>query len=160
MDATAAAEQCFSELGQGKFDGVEKALDPMYDEMSKHVMIQKKRLGGNMAIAQAVFSRTQRDKLRKALGPDLVFIVLNMTKECQLKRIQTRHGDGIPKEFLDILVKYAEFCEPADEDEENAYNIAITENMNKEDVMSKVLDVVQNLDKKVILLKKDNLVKD
>ena len=78
----------------GKYDAVEETLNPLYDQMSNHVMIQRKRLGGDMAIAQAVFSRRQRDKLRKIIGPDLVFIVLNMTKECQMKRIQGRHGDS------------------------------------------------------------------
>ena len=42
-------------------------------------------------------SRAQRDLIRNILGPDLVFVVLNMTKECQEKRLHERHGDGIGK---------------------------------------------------------------
>ena len=94
----------------GKFDNVEESLNPMYKHMASHVVMQRKRFGGSMAIAQAVFSRTQRDKLRKIIGPDLVFIVLNMTKECQRKRIKGRHGDTMPDSFLEILYKYAELC--------------------------------------------------
>ena len=132
----------------GKFDNVEEALNPMYKHMANHVVMQRKRFGGSMAIAQAVFSRTQRDKLRKIIGPDLVFIVLNMTKECQRKRIKGRHGDTMPDSFLEILYKYAELCEPAGEDEENAFNLTITEDMSKSDVIQKILEIVNNLDKK------------
>ena len=106
-----------------------------------------------MAIAQAVFSRRQRDKLRKIIGPDLVFIVLNMTKECQMKRIKGRHGDSpMLEEFMRVLVKYAEMCEPAGDDEENAFNVTISEDMSKDDVVKKVLEVVNNLDKKARIL--------
>ena len=106
-----------------------------------------------MAIAQAVFSRRQRDKLRKILGPDLVFIVLNMTKECQMKRIKGRHGDSnMLEEFMRVLMKYAEMCEPAGDDEENAFNVTISEDMSKDDVVKKVLEVVNNLDKKARIL--------
>ena len=127
----------------GKYDAVEETLNPLYDQMSNHVMIQRKRLGGDMAIAQAVFSRKQRDKLRKIIGPDLVFIVLNMTKECQMKRIKGRHGDSpMLEEFMRVLVKYAEMCEPAGDDEENAFNVTISEDMSKDDVVKKVLEVV------------------
>ena len=132
---------------------MEETLNPLYDQMSNHVMIQRKRLGGDMAIAQAVFSRRQRDKLRKIIGPDLVFIVLNMTKECQIKRIQGRHGDsGMLEEFMRVLVKYAEMCEPAGDDEENAFNVTISEDMSKDDVVNKVLEIVNNLDKKARIL--------
>ena len=74
---------------------------------------QRKRLGGNWAIAQAVFSRSQRDFLRKAIGPDLVFIVLNMSTECQFNRVKKRHGDSLGDGMIDILANYAKFCEPA-----------------------------------------------
>ena len=137
----------------GKYDAVEETLNPLYDQMSNHVMIQRKRLGGDMAIAQAVFSRRQRDKLRKIIGPDLVFIVLNMTKECQMKRIKGRHGDSnMLEEFMRVLMKYAEMCEPAGDDEENAFNVTISEDMSKDDVVKKVLEIVNNLDKKARIL--------
>ena len=63
----------FQELINGKMDGIEDELEPMYEEMSKHIALQRKRLGGNMAIAQAVFSRGQRERIGKMIGPDLVF---------------------------------------------------------------------------------------
>ena len=71
---------------KGDFDNVEEKFMPMLDAAAKDIAKQRKRLGGDWAIALACFSRSQREMLRKALGPDLVFIVLNMTNECQRKR--------------------------------------------------------------------------
>ena len=145
VKGTDVAMREFEKMMTGDFDGIEENLQPMYDYMSEHVGKQRKRLGGNMAIAQAVFSRNQRDKIRKILGPDLVFIVLNMTKECQNKRVQKRHGDSLGDDFLQILYRYAELCEPAGEDEENAYNVTIMEGMSPEDVIQKILEIVNKL---------------
>ena len=75
---------------EGKMEEMEVKLEPIYKVMAKAIAKQKERLGGNWAIAQAVFSRNQREFLRKALGPDLVFIVLSMTKECTIKRMKNR----------------------------------------------------------------------
>ena len=75
---------------EGKMEEIEEKLEPMYKVMAKEIAKQKERLGGDWAIAQAVFSRNQREFLRKALGPDLVFIVLSMTKECTIKRLKNR----------------------------------------------------------------------
>ena len=143
MDATIAAEKCYSELALGKTEGMEETLNPLYELMSDHVVVQRKRLGGNMAIAQAVFSRKQRDNIRKIIGPNLVFVVLNMTEECQMKRIKARHGDSLPEELWQVFTKYAELCEPAGEDEERAHNVTISENMSKDDVVEKVLEIVK-----------------
>ena len=75
------ASQTYNDMMNGKFDRIEELLDPMYKEMGKDLVKQKNRLGGDWAIAQAVFSRSQRDLLRKIIGPDLIFIVLNLTTQ-------------------------------------------------------------------------------
>ena len=136
------ASEVEEELMQGKLDGVEGKLEPMYKIMAKDLIKQRNRLGGNWAIAQAVFSRKQRELLRNIIGPDLVFIVISMTKECNAQRIKKRGNMG---EYADALIKYAELCEPAGDDEENAYNIVVTEDMSIDDVMGKVLEIVQKL---------------
>ena len=100
-------------------------------------------LGGNFSIAQAVFNRRQRDQIKKDLGPDLNFIVLNVSKECQRKRIINRHGGD--SKFATMMEKFYDLCEPASEDEKNAYNIDITEDMSVEDVVNKVLEIVKNI---------------
>jgi gluconate kinase len=79
-------------------------------------------LGGKMAVAQAIYSRKQREAMSKILGPECVFIVLNMSRDCQKKRIIARHGEDMNENALAFLFKMAEMYEPAGEDEENAYN--------------------------------------
>ena len=140
--------KAFVAAEQGQLDGLEEKWGPQYQELGKDIARQRKRLGGDWAIAQAVFTRAQRDALRKIIGPDLVFIVLQMTKECQIKRLQTRHGTGDVDEFLKQLNAIYELYEPASDDEENAYNIIITEDMSIDGVMEKVLEIIQEIDKK------------
>ena len=140
----------FEEVKKGRFDdGIADAFQPMYDNMAEDISKQSKRLGGKMAVAQALYSRKQRDSMRKILGPECIFIVLNMSHDCQKKRVLGRHGDGMNKEFLDMMIKMAAMYEPAGADEENAYNVDITEDMNREDVIQKILDIVSQLEKKM-----------
>ena len=139
----ASTFEVWENMRKGIFEGIEKKAKPFYELMSEYLVKERKRLGGNWAIAHAIFSRTQREFLRQKIGPELVFIVMNMSADCQRKRIEGRHGKAIDKEFLEILCKYAEMCEPAGDDEENAYNLDITEDMTKDDVMEKVYEIIQ-----------------
>ena len=43
------------------------------------------------------------------------------------------------------MEKFYDLYEPAGEDEKNAYNIDITEDMSVEDVIEKVLKIVENI---------------
>ena len=44
-----------------------------------------------------------------------------------------------------MMEKFYDLYEPAGEDENNAYNIDITEDMSIEDVIEKVLKIVENI---------------
>ena len=149
FEASVNGLEMFKQMQAGIFDKLEENLAPMYKQMGEHIKKQKERLGGNFVIAQAVFSRNQRKTLQNLIGPDLIFIVLNMSKECQMKRVKIRHGDAAGGEFgnkvLEIYSKYAELCEPAAEDEENSYNITITDDMSREDVIEKILNIVKKI---------------
>ena len=129
----------------GKFDDLEEMIKPFLQMMGKNIVTERPRLGGNFAIAQAIFSRSQRDMLREIIGPDLHFMVLSMTKESQDKRLKARHGDSVPESLLDFFLRFSEKCELAGEDEPNAHNIVITEDMTKEDVVNKVLEIAAKL---------------
>ena len=61
-----------------------------------------------------------------------------------MKRVRER-TPGIGEAFLEVLFTYAEKCEPAAEDEINAYNVTITEEMTREDVEKTILELVQKL---------------
>ena len=70
-------------------------------------------------------------------------MVLNPTHECQRKRLAARHGDtGMKVNYLDKLF---ELYEPAGEDETNAFNVTITEDMSQDEVIVKVQELVKNL---------------
>ena len=123
-------------------------MSPMFHEMALDICKQRKRLGGDWAIAQAVFSRAQRDQIRKIIGPDLIFMVLNLTKECQSKRLENRHagdGDEVGAQMADMMKRFYDLYEPAGDDEENAFNIGITEDMSIEDVVEAVLKTAESI---------------
>jgi len=127
-------------FGAENFEGFDEAMRPLYTVMTKHVSLMKKKLGGDFAVAHAVATRTSRDFIRSLLGNDVVFIVLGMTLECSQKRVEKRHGDidGVG----DFASKLHKFYAPAGEDEPNSYNVSIEQGMSRDDVLAKVIDVV------------------
>ena len=114
----------------------------------KHILAQKKRLGGDFAVARATPTRYYRTLLRKVLGPDLVFIVLNLDSECGEARLRARHPRPQDQTFVDMLKKMHGFYEPAGEDEENAFNITVSKDMTPKDVMEKAVQIIDALDRR------------
>ena len=74
-----------------------------------------------------------------------MFIVLNMTKSCQEKRIEARHGGKANEGIERMLTKIFDIYEPAGEDEEGAHNVTITEDMSREDVLKRVMAVIESV---------------
>ena len=98
-----------------------------------------------MAVAQAIYSRKQRETLFKIVGPDLIFVVLNLTKNCIKKRLEERHGDTLNDALMGMLLKVADMCEPAGSDEKNAYNVYITEDMTPDDVVQEITSIIEKM---------------
>ena len=94
----------------GSFEGLDEAIVSMIPALTDHIKKQRRRLGGDMAIAFAFFSRKQREAVQKVLG-DVVFLVLNMTQECQKKRIDARHASMGAN--MDFIYKMYDLYEPA-----------------------------------------------
>ena len=109
---------------------------PFLKLMCREVEVQRNRLGGDFAVAYLVQTRASRD-LCRALCPNLTFITMTMTEDCQRKRLEGRFGE---QEIPNFLIRLFEESEPAGDDEENAYNIMITEDMSRKDVLNKVLE--------------------
>ena len=132
------------EFMNGKIDGntFDLAIRPVLTIMGQDILMQKERLGGDFAVAQAVVSRESRALLREQMGPELVFIVLNLTKECQNGRINARHPGEEQKFFADLLHQMFDAYQPAGDDEDNAYNVTIDETKTPDDVMQDVLDII------------------
>ena len=91
--------------------------------------------------------RKSRDLCREYLGgPDNVtFVVMNLTKGCQERRVKDRHGDSAGGEFGASLARMFDLFEPAGEDEEGAVNVAVTEDMSREDVLRKVMETIAKM---------------
>ena len=141
-DAIKQGMKDFIAMIEGKsFD--QKNVEAFYTAMCKDINAERKRMGGDWVVAQAVPTRSLRDHIRKQLGPDLIFVVLNMTKEDQMKRIMQRHGEE-QSTIVDFLTKLYDFYEPATEDEENAIDVEVTNDMSREDVVQKILNMLKN----------------
>jgi len=115
-------------------------LKKFYCGMCEDILRERTRIGGDWAIAGVAFTRELRDHIRSRLGPDLVFVILNMDMEEVKKRVKTRHhGEDQANEMMEPINK---LCDPIGEDEENAVSVTVTTAMSEEDVHNKILELV------------------
>eukprot|EP00092_Neocalanus_flemingeri_P064453 GFUD01078212.1.p1 GENE.GFUD01078212.1~~GFUD01078212.1.p1 ORF type:complete len:348 (-),score=106.70 GFUD01078212.1:150-1193(-) len=123
-------------MAGGDYDKVK--AEEYYEKMCEDIKRERKRIGGDWSIAGVTFGQDLRNFIRSKLGPDLVFVVLNMEMEDLKERIRIRHlrEEGA----VDILMSISRLCEAATEDDDNAVNVMITNEMSKEDVISKILE--------------------
>merc|ERR1712215_341210 len=129
----------FADMMSGKDYDKELAKE-FYGAMCEDIKRERKRIGGDWAIAAVTLSRDLRDIIRYKLGPDLIFVILTMDLEDVKKRCVKRHsGDESP---VELLMAVNTQCEPGGEDEENAVNVVITNEMSEEDVLKKILELV------------------
>ena len=139
MKATNLGLEYYTALGQGEDADSQKAIE-FYKAMSKDILKQRKRIGGNWVVAQAVPTRELRDVIRGALGPELEFVTLSLTKDSQLERLQKRHGQSEESQgFINFMVALLEKYEPVASDEPKSIDIPITPKMTPEDVFDGVL---------------------
>ena len=128
---------------ESNFDNFDEVSAPIYKFMAEDITRQQKRLGGTFAVAHAVARRKSRDYLRSLMGPDLVFIVMDMTHDCMKERLGGRHSDSLSEDMLTrICLDAQKMFESVGSDEENTYSIPITKGMDKDDVMKAVLDIL------------------
>ena len=118
-----------------------EALEKSYELLCEDISSQRKRIGGDWVIAQAVPTREIRKRIRSKLGPNLLFVVLHMTKEDQAARIRARHGDQ--EDFVNVLTKMYDLYETAAEDEPNAINVVIPKDMTRDEVVEEILKAVE-----------------
>ena len=139
--------------------------------IAEDVDVQKKRIGGNFAVAHAVNNQEMRECIRQIV-PDVIFITLTLTKETQRKRIkvnlmwghfflltvlkiadfctfqiQDRHGEQA-EEVIKMLTSLFDIYEPPGENERNTYNVEITDEMTPNDVLEKVQKILADIDLK------------
>ena len=101
-----------------------------------------------MVIAQSIFSRQQRQWIKDSLGYNVIFITLSISAELQIDRIKSRHGTVVTDEYIDSLLKFGQLCEKAGENEENTFDITVTENVSIEDFANKIVSLVNGIARK------------
>ena len=83
----------YEKIDQGNLDEIDVyRMKEFYKFIAQEIDVQRKQVGGDFAVAQAVTSRKFRDYIRLTL-PDCFFVTLSVTKRNQAKRIKERHGD-------------------------------------------------------------------
>ena len=74
-----------------------------YAAMAEDVGSEKKRIGGDFAIAHVIMTKEIRDKMREWLGPDLIFVHLEMSQEDRRARVLGRHqGSTDAADLMDV----------------------------------------------------------
>ena len=120
--------------------GEDYNLDDFYALMCDNILSERRRVGGDWVVAQAVPTKKLRDLIKSKLGPDLVFVVLNLKKDHQLERLGPRSatlGEELIKMWMGM--KY----EPAEENEEKAIDLKITREMELDDVVAKIMEKIR-----------------
>jgi len=134
-----AANVAFMDLFSGKEFNIEDYRE-FYTIMCEDIMRERKRIGGDWAVAGVALTQSMRDHIRSKLGKDLFFVILSMDKEEQRKRVTERHqGD---EQAADLMQLVNNLCEPVGEDEENTVSVAVTADMTRDDVVNKILDLI------------------
>ena len=126
-------------------DGFEKhaeSLKEFFAMVAKDVAKQKARIGGNFAVAHAVPFRGIRDEIRMII-PDCIFIVLTVNIDCQTKRLIKRHGENA--KMIEFLMKIHKSYKSPDVGEPNTFEIIIEEEMTENDVLYKVMEILNSL---------------
>jgi len=126
---------------EGKFDQIDLDLhEPLFKCMALDVALQKKRIGGNFAVAHVVHSRKARDLIRSVL-PDVIFVVLQMPRELNMKRMMARHGES--EAIADAAKSMFKMYQDAGQDEPNTIGVDMTESMTPQDVKNKIIQELE-----------------
>ena len=139
IDTVADGYHHFMAMGDGQDFNFDK-LSKFYLAMSENIASEQKRIGGDFVVAQAVPTRALRDVIRSKLGSNLIFGVLHMSREDQMERVKSRHGDE--KSMSEMLTKIYDVYEPAGEDEPNTIGIMIERDMSRDKVADEILRLI------------------
>jgi len=115
-----------------------------FEHLALDIKREKKRIGGNFAIATVVFDRQGRDHLRKFLGSDLIIVNLSMSMEERRARVLQRHsGDEISADLMD---DFANMMKRIEEGEPNSIQVEVTGSMSRAEVVEEILRQIGELE--------------
>ena len=114
-----------------------------YQALTGDIKKEKKRIGGDWAIAHVLLTRELRDNMREWLGQDLIIVILTMSSEDRRERVLLRHEGST--EAADMMDAFEKLMEPLGEDEPNTIEVRVSSAMTREEVVAKISEEVQHL---------------
>lgn len=133
----------WADMMAGKEYNVELMLE-FYEHLALDIKREKKRIGGDFAIATVLLKKDARTLMRKILGDQLVIVSLTMSMEERRKRVLARHsGDEASADLMD---HFATIMEPLEASEPNSVELEVTGDMTRDEVVHEILRRVQQMD--------------
>jgi len=127
----------------GGKDYDKEALREYYSLMAEDIGKEKKRIGGDFAIAHVLLTADFRALMRELLGPDLIIIVLTMSSADRRQRIVERHhGD---EHSADVLDQCEKIMEGVKENEPNTIEMNVGSSMTKDEVVAEIMQRIEQL---------------
>ena len=112
-----------------------------YQVLAKHILQERQRLGGNFVVAMGIETRYFRDIIRKIVGPKMVYVMLNISKELQYKRVFKRERNPKLPRFKH-MVRVLRFFEGVQEAEYRSISINVDENKTIEIIVEEILSEI------------------
>ena len=143
IKAAQDGNQLFQDLSKGSNVDINKASN-FYTYVCENVKHERHRIGGDWIVAQAVPKRELRDLIRGHLGTNLTFVLLELTKETQKKRIEIRNGGDANDDagVTEWIAKMYDQFESCKEDEPNTISLNIDPDMTQEQVVNMILEKI------------------
>jgi len=111
--------------------------DYYYKLMAENIKSERERVGGDWIVAFALKKRLDRDIFREVLGPELLSIVLDISLELVIERLQGR-GEG-----EDALAAEHWQHQPAGKDEPRTIGFEIIKSRSKQENAAAVLELIK-----------------
>merc|ERR1711953_673097 len=122
-------------------DEEEKDIEKCHQLLCQDITAERRRLGGDWAVAGFLNGKRERDLVRRFLGSDLVIVMLRLPESVIMERLVKRHGDD--EDTLNYVLNYAKAA-GVTEEEESIVTVDIEEIMEAETVMKLIFKAVNN----------------
>ena len=144
-DVAKSVQNIWADLMAGK-DYDKELFHKYYQMMAMDISKEKKRIGGNWAVAHVLLSREIRDKMRRWLGEDLVIVIMTMSSADRRERILQRHAGST--QAADMMDAFEKIMEPLGEDEPNTVEVKVGASMTREEVVELISKEIEILEQK------------
>jgi len=135
-DICQKAVKAFMKFMAGE-EPVSNLTSDYFEMLGKDIYKERKRIGGDWAVAGVAVNREMRDLMRVTLGEDLLFVMLTMEEESIKKRLLNRHKQQ--EMIVNRLMKVNKMIEDVAEEEPQVVKVNVTEQMSHQDVAQEIL---------------------